>query len=503
MKRKLLAFVIAAVLIIVFQPAFAANQQLAIAYYNRAIELRGASNDPMVLFKKEQLYKKAIELWPDFAKGHNNLADIYERQGRFKEAIEEYKKAIKLAPHAAYPYFGLGDVYFKTGRMKEAVAWYKEGLKYDPNDRLTLKRLKFLKDVVNGKVIKAETMVALLNSSTRAVGDVVSLSFGEGLIPFDFDRSKIRPDARPQLDEIGKALKTMTSTRQQDVAVLERERAAIHFEIAGHTDPRGSDAYNLRLSERRAQAVVDYLVRHFGIPKDKLIPRGYGERRPLCAGASEACYALNRRVEIIKRTGKIAGKNDGTRGVSSQASLVSERKLTVDVGLFYQRGPGRPVYSMQDEKTILRSHRDRYFVFFRPVQDCYCYLLQEDGKGHVDLLYPKEGDGFVKKGSDIWVPGFGKCFTLDSTKGEEKLYLMVSARSIETDIEGLSLKENVQRAVRAFQTRTLYVKAPKHDTPMATTAVSQAQHDPHRLDEFLERIEGEGAWVRVVRFAHE
>jgi len=47
------------------------------------------------------------------------------------------------------------------------------------------------------------------------------------------------------------------------------------------------------------------------------------------------------------------------------------------------------------------------------------------------------------------------------------------------------------------------VKAPREDAPVPQAAVSHAQQDPHSIDAFLERIEGEGAWVRVVRFEHE
>jgi len=71
-----------------------------------------------------------------------------------------------LPPKAAYPYFGR-DVYFKTGRIKEAIKWYKKSLKYDPNDQLTLKRLRVLETMAGSKMIKAKTIVAVLGSSTR------------------------------------------------------------------------------------------------------------------------------------------------------------------------------------------------------------------------------------------------------------------------------------------------------------------------------------------------
>jgi len=81
MKRKFLVFIMAAALTMVSLLASATDQQQAIAYYNNACALKGSLNDPMFLFREEQLYKKAIELWPEFPEAHNNLGDVYERAG--------------------------------------------------------------------------------------------------------------------------------------------------------------------------------------------------------------------------------------------------------------------------------------------------------------------------------------------------------------------------------------------------------------------------------------
>ena len=51
------------------------------------------------------------------------------------------------------------------------------------------------------------------------------------------------------------------------------------IELGAHTDMKGNDDYNLRLSERRAKAVVDYLIQH-GVAADRLTPKGYGESLP-------------------------------------------------------------------------------------------------------------------------------------------------------------------------------------------------------------------------------
>ncbi len=101
-------------------------------------------------------------------------------------------------------------------------------------------------------------------------------------VNFDFDKSNIRPDARAILDEA--------------VATLQGE-PNIHVAVEGHTDAIGTDAYNQRLSERRAAAVADYLERG-GIAKSRLTTEGFGESKPVASNMDEDGRAQNRRVEL-------------------------------------------------------------------------------------------------------------------------------------------------------------------------------------------------------------
>ena len=103
-------------------------------------------------------------------------------------------------------------------------------------------------------------------------------------IYFDFDQANIQPESRPTLQGAAKILK---------------ENPGISVEIQGHTDSRGSDAYNLRLSDRRAQAVVDYLVRNLGIDAGRLTAKGYGESRPIADNDTDDGRAINRRVDFV------------------------------------------------------------------------------------------------------------------------------------------------------------------------------------------------------------
>lgn len=67
--------------------------------------------------------------------------------------------------------------------------------------------------------------------------------------------------------------------------------------VEGHTDSVGPDAYNQRLSERRAQAVRDVLVHQYGVSADRVDSVGYGESRPVADNATAEGRAINRRVE--------------------------------------------------------------------------------------------------------------------------------------------------------------------------------------------------------------
>jgi OmpA-OmpF porin, OOP family len=103
----------------------------------------------------------------------------------------------------------------------------------------------------------------------------------EGLY-FDTDKSDIKSAAYPILREVVMVLK-----KNPDLKV----------EIQGHADSRGSDAYNQKLSERRARAVLDYMV-DAGIDATRLRAKGYGESRPAAPNDSAENMAKNRRVQL-------------------------------------------------------------------------------------------------------------------------------------------------------------------------------------------------------------
>jgi outer membrane protein OmpA-like peptidoglycan-associated protein len=98
------------------------------------------------------------------------------------------------------------------------------------------------------------------------------------------------------------------------VAQVLRDYPTIKLEVQGHTDDRGRDSYNLRLSQERADAVRDYLVQA-GIDAARLTSRGYGETRPIESNRTRAGRSSNRRVEFL-RTDANAAAAEGSAPAS-------------------------------------------------------------------------------------------------------------------------------------------------------------------------------------------
>jgi outer membrane protein OmpA-like peptidoglycan-associated protein len=99
---------------------------------------------------------------------------------------------------------------------------------------------------------------------------------------FDFNKSTLQPASDPVL---------------QKVTDLLLKDPALKVEVQGHTDNVGGDSYNQTLSEARARAVMDWLIKH-GVPAGRLTAKGYGKTKPVADNGSDEGRAKNRRVEI-------------------------------------------------------------------------------------------------------------------------------------------------------------------------------------------------------------
>ena len=101
-------------------------------------------------------------------------------------------------------------------------------------------------------------------------------------VNFEFDKWNLTTNAKTLLDLVIVAL---------------QKRPDIKVEVAGHTDAKGSDSYNQKLSERRAASVMKYLVEH-GIAAERMTAKGYGESQPVADNATDEGRERNRRSEL-------------------------------------------------------------------------------------------------------------------------------------------------------------------------------------------------------------
>ena len=118
-------------------------------------------------------------------------------------------------------------------------------------------------------------------AEVERVGEGIQVTFDSGLL-FDFDSDRIRPDAAANLNELANSL---TKFPNSDLLIV------------GHTDARGEDAYNMNLSQRRANAASAYLQSR-GVPASRIRTSGRGETEPVASNATDAGMQQNRRVEV-------------------------------------------------------------------------------------------------------------------------------------------------------------------------------------------------------------
>jgi outer membrane protein OmpA-like peptidoglycan-associated protein len=159
------------------------------------------------------------------------------------------------------------------------------GINYIPDDEITYTSDTIFYLASDG--VQSDTSFVVL--SKLAVGvdlaDIIEIN----PIYFDFDKFNIRPDAALELDKI--------------VQVL-NDYPGMVIELGSHTDCRGSDEYNLWLSDRRAKSSAAYVQERID-NKDRIYGKGFGETSPNipspngCGTLTEAQHQLNRRTEFI------------------------------------------------------------------------------------------------------------------------------------------------------------------------------------------------------------
>ena len=143
--------------------------------------------------------------------------------------------------------------------------------------------------IISARTREAEENAARVRQLQQQVAELQARETERGLVLtlgdvlFETGKADLKPGAQHNLDTLASFLK---DNPHRDVL------------IEGYTDNRGSQSYNLELSQRRAEAVRDLLV-HNGIGPERIIARGYGKSYPVAPNDNEAGRQQNRRVEIV------------------------------------------------------------------------------------------------------------------------------------------------------------------------------------------------------------
>jgi peptidoglycan-associated lipoprotein len=131
----------------------------------------------------------------------------------------------------------------------------------------------------------AQAMTKAQEAEKAAKGKLIyTVTLSNDKVTFPVNKAEISPEAKAMIDEA--------------VAPLVKENRGVYFEIEGHTDSTGDEAYNFRLGEERAMAVRDYIAKTHGIALSRLNVISYGEDKPVADNKDRDGRAQNRRVVI-------------------------------------------------------------------------------------------------------------------------------------------------------------------------------------------------------------
>ena len=137
-------------------------------------------------------------------------------------------------------------------------------------------------------------------------------------IQFDFNKATIKPESDSLMQEIIKVIKDHPHIKK--------------LAIEGHTSGEGSDKYNLKLSDKRAKAVLEYLVKKGELPKEMFTAKGFGETKPIGDESTEEGKEKNRRVEFNITEQDVTRKKVAIDPESGEKTVVDEKTKTVTAG---------------------------------------------------------------------------------------------------------------------------------------------------------------------------
>lgn len=211
-------------------------------------------------------------------------------------------------------------------------------------------------------------------------------------------RERLRPKAPdlPQPENLrfaygGTDLVPQDSQRLQALGRLLAARPGVRVHLVGHTDSKGSEAFNLKLSRRRAEQVRDMLVARYSVAAERISTEGKGENAPVASNDTEAGRLANRRVSVTLLP-KAPGRTASTQAQETQAATISQHSAST------APGATREIPRVQPGSTApvaLDPHKDYQVTV--SISQCKLWLYEKQADGakklvrSYDVATPKPG----------------------------------------------------------------------------------------------------------------
>jgi outer membrane protein OmpA-like peptidoglycan-associated protein len=211
----------------------------------------------------------------------------------FKKYVPEFFMQVLVVRKDTKEPISSANVAFSNVKSKE-----KDEVSTDVNGKIFLKMprnsqfdIKAQKDQFFAASGSANNMGKIFSDTIHVTIELDPIILDKPIVMdniyYDYNKADIRQDAKPSLNRL---------------ASLMKENPSIHVELSSHTDCRGKDAYNMKLSQKRAESAVNYIISQ-GVDGERIYAKGYGESQLLnqCKNGvkcSEEEHAVNRRTEF-------------------------------------------------------------------------------------------------------------------------------------------------------------------------------------------------------------
>lgn len=262
--------------------------------------------------ERRAAFQKAVDLCPSFPEAHVNLGDALENLAkihkndiaRFNQLLDaaawEYLQAAKLRNDLFPAFVGLGETLRVMGLYTQSEQAYHKALQLRPGHPAAvagLQKIKAINSFEHDGFKTSKEIVTHFRKASEDKGQGTLMGFKDETAIKDrirfnnilFDEWSFqlnRPEAEKQLKEIGEA-------------VNNPELKDSLFVVEGHTDNRGGEERNTKLSWDRAESVRKYLIDHFKVDASRVKTQGFGYSRPRFPNDSPVNMLKNRRVELL------------------------------------------------------------------------------------------------------------------------------------------------------------------------------------------------------------